>query len=254
MRVVLWMFYELKGISAGCFDEDGHCATKRHRDPAVMPFNRGGSAIVDNWELGNIKQFLESAEPCFHEAPEWYRQSIGLYIQSKGSKHVLVKCALLNILLDRISTRVSGSTFGNEIDPKLNERLERKWFRCLLHRLLRTLSKKWERTRTDSLCDNVIKRWNAEPSFPQKVLRACAQLGIPKLSGKNIGFRHKLLHVGEFNKKLKSLKQKAEYAFDIDAVIGLMIIRLLKFDGFLYLQTASPHHKRVSDFLTAKED
>jgi hypothetical protein len=154
----------------------------------------------------------------------------------------------LNTLLDRISSKVNGDNYGNEIDSGIDARLNRKCFRRLLHWLLRTLSPRWDRGRTNAICD-VIRGWNAEPSFPDKVTRACDHLQIPALSRRKLGFRHKLIHAGEMNKQLKTPAERADYLFGVEAVVLLLMIRMLGFDGYIYLQTSPPDYKLVSTFL-----
>lgn len=244
---------DVKWIAFGCFTDEGQSHKVFRRSPGLLPFNQGGSATIDNWEQHNLKIFLETSDGPLVAERDWWSKSIGLLTQARGAKYLEVKCSLLNTLLDRISSKVNGDNYGNEIDANLDARLDRKWFRWLLHLLLRTLSKNWERNRTDSLCDNVIKGWNAEPSFPAKVIRACDHLGIPPLSRTKLGFRHKLIHSGEMNKKLKTTDQKLEYLFGIEAVVLMMMIRMLGFSGHVYLQSNPPDPKPVSEFLAVQE-
>lgn len=184
---------------------------------------------------------------------DWWAVTVSLLTQVGGTKQFVVKCSLLNTLLDRITSKVNGDTAEPVIDPKLNARVDRGWFRCLLHLLLKTLSSKWERHRTDSLCDNVIKGWNAEPSFPEKVIRSCESLGIKAPSRSKLGFRHKLIHAGEFDTKLKTMEKKQEYLFGIESMVLLLLVRMLGFDGYIYIQSIPPerNHKKVSEFLAA---
>jgi len=151
-------------------------------------------------------------------------------------------------MLDRITSKINGDTSPPEIDPDLNSRLERRWFRWLLHLVLRTLSNKWERFRTDAVCE-VIKGWNAEPSFPKKIIRSCETLGIKAPTGSKLGFRHKLIHSGEFDKKLKTIEKKAEYLFETESIVLMLLVMMLGFDGLIYLQSDPPNPKKVSEFL-----
>jgi hypothetical protein len=175
--------------------------------------------------------------------------TIGLLTQVGATKYLMVKCSLLNTLLDRITSRVNGEAKNPEIDASLEAKLDNDTFRATLHDLLSSLTTKWERHRTDSLCDNVIKGWNAEPSFPEKVIRSCESLGIKSPSRSRLGFRHKLIHAGEFDKKLKTIEKKAEYLFGIEAIVLMLLVRVLGFDGFVYLQSSPPDPKPVSEFL-----
>lgn len=244
---------DVNWVSFGCFSDDGGSDKIVYRTPGLLPFNQSGSATIDNWEPQNLKSFLEASHGSLIADRDWWSKSIGLLTQARGAKYLEVKCSLLNTLLDRISSKVNGDNYGNEIDADLDARLDRKWFRWLLHRLLRTLSKNWEQHRTGSLCDNVIKGWNAEPSFPDKVIRACDHLGILPLSRTKLGFRHKLIHSGEMNKKLKTTDQKIDYLFGIEAVVLMLMIRMLGFSGQVYLQSNPPDPKPVSEFLAIQE-
>lgn len=229
--------------------EDGSFHDIQDRRPGLLAFNQRRSALADNWEPCNVKLLLEAGEKVLIADRDWWSVTIGLLSQVGGTKYLVVKCSLLNTLLDRITSKVNGDTSGPEIDANLNDRLDRGWFRWLLHFLLRTLTKKWERHRTDALCDNVIKGWNAEPSFPEKVIRSCDVLGIKAPSRSKLGFRHKLIHAGEFDKKLKAVEKKAEYLFGIEAIVLMLLVRMLGFDGYIYLQSNPPDHKKVSEFL-----
>lgn len=244
---------DVKWVTYGCFSDDGRSDRITHRTPGLLPFNSGGSATIDNTAAHNLKDFLEVSEDTLVADRDWWSKSIGLLTQARGAKYLEVKCSLLNTLLDRLSSKVNGDNYGNEIDPDLDARLDRRWFRWLLHLLLRTLSKNWEQHRTDSLCNNVIKGWNAEPSFPEKVIRACEHLGIPPLSRTKLGFRHKLIHAGEMNKKLKTTDKKLEYLFGIEAVVLMIMVRMLGFSGQIYLQSNPPDPKPVSEYLAEQE-
>jgi hypothetical protein len=239
---------DVKWIRLARETADGSISEVQDRRPGLLAFNQRRSALADNWEPNNVKRFLETGEKVLATDREWWTITIGLLTQVSSAKYLIVKCTLLNTLLDRITSKVNGEASVPEIDPKLNERLDRPWFRWLLHLLLTTLSSKWHRYRTDSLCDNVIKGWNAEPSFPDKVLRSCESLGIKAPSRSKLGFRHKIIHAGEFDKKLKTIEKKAEYLFGIEAIVLMLLVRTLGFDGYIYLQSSPPDHKKVSDF------
>jgi hypothetical protein len=242
---------DIKWVQCGRRNDDGAIQSLQYRKPGLLAFNQHGTRLADNWEPLNIKQFLEAGETVLVADREWWSVTIGLLSQVGGTKQLVVKCSLLNTLLDRITSKVNADTGEPQIDPKLNDRLDRGWFRWLLHLLLRTLSSKWERHRTDSLCDNVIKGWNAEPSFPEKVIRSCESLGIKAPSRSKLGFRHKLIHAGEFDKKLKTIEKKAEYLFGTEAIVLMLLVRMLGFEGYIYIQSIPPQPdpKKVIEFL-----
>jgi hypothetical protein len=241
---------DVKWVQFGSQLDDGSQGMVQHRKPPLLAFNQNWFTFVDNWKPGNLKHFLESAQKVFLGDREWWMVTIGLLTQVNGSNNLVVKCSLLNTLLDRITSKVNGESSGPEIDAQLDKQIDAKCFRFLLHHLLKTLTPKWDRYRTDAVCDD-IKGWNREPSFPNKVIRSCETLGIKGPARSKIGFRHKLIHAGEFDKKLKTMEKKAEYLIETDAVVLMLLIRLLEFDGYIYLQSNAPNHRKVAEFLAA---
>jgi len=244
---------DVKWVLLSSSNAEGHLVPILYRRPGLLPFNQNGFAVIDNWEIGNVTQFLHAAETVYTTDRNWWSVTIDLLTQARGAKCLEVKCSLLNTLLDRISTKLIGNTGEPQIDPLLDQRIDRKWFRFLLHQLLRTLSRNWERHRTDSLCDNTIKEWNAVPSFPEKVIRSCDSLGIQAPSRTKLGFRHKLIHAGELDKKLKTPEKRIEYLFSIEAVVDLLMVRMLGFKGHIYLKSYGPNHLPVENVLAAQE-
>ncbi|MBB3205102.1 hypothetical protein FHS27_000869 [Rhodopirellula rubra] len=239
---------DIKWIACRHNDLQQKVRTLREQHPPILGFNQELGELVGNWEVGNLSRFIVGSEPAITKDPLWWSETIGLLLQVGGSKQMIVRCSLLNIILDRITTKIVVDNDDPEIDPNLNQRIDRRWFRFLLHLLLRTLSPQWEKWRTDTHCDNTIKGWNASPSFPKKIQRACEQLGIPSPSGRTVGNRHRILHVGEFDKKLRSIDQKAEYTLWLQSIVQLMLVKLLGFDGLIFLPDTPPDPKRVSEF------
>lgn len=221
----------------------------QYRKPGLLSFNHRWSALAGNWVCGNVRLFMESCEKSYFADQDWWSITIDLLTQVRGVGQLEVKCTLLNTLLDRITAKVNGDRNEAVIDQSLPDRIDRKWFRCVLHFLLRTLSRKWERHRTDTLCDVTIKGWNSELSFPDKVARACDLLGVQALSRSQLGLRHKLIHTGELDKKLKSTDKKVEYLFGVESLVMMLLIRMLGFEGYIYLPSHPSRHKKVSEFL-----
>jgi hypothetical protein len=240
---------DVKWIEIGCVDVNGQYRPLRQEIPGLMGLNQNGFTLIDNWELGNLRTFLETAASQVTADAEWWSITIGLLHQARAAKYIEVKASLLNTLLDRVSTKVVGDGSGAEIDPLLNKRIDRSWFRMILHWVLRLLSRNWTHHRTDALCDNVIKGWNAEPSFPEKVIRACDSLGIPAPSRSKLGFRHKPIHTGEMDKKLKTFEKKAEYLFTIEAIVAMLLLRRLGFRGYIYLKAHNTRQRLIDEVL-----
>lgn len=241
---------DIKWVQCESQLEDGASQSIQFRKPGLLAFNQNRSCLSDNWETGNLRKFLEGGEKVLVADRGWWSATIALLTQVGATKYAVVKCSLLNTLLDRITSNVFVDSNDPLIDPKLNERIDARWFRWVLHRILRLLSSNWERYRTEALCDNVIKGWNAEPSFPEKVIRSCESLGIKSPARSKIGVRHKLLHAGEFDKKLKTMDAKIEYLFGIEGTVLMLLVRMLGFNGLVYLQSSGPDPKKVSEFLT----
>ncbi len=221
----------------------------QYRKPGLLSFNQRWSALAGNWVYGNLRSFMESCEKAYFADQDWWSITIDLLTQVRGVRQLEVKCTLLNTLLDRITAKVNCERSEAVIDQSLPDRIDRKWFRFVLHSLLRTLSRNWERHRTDTLCDVTIKGWNSELSFPDKVARSCDLLGVQALSRSQLGLRHKLIHTGELDKKLKTTEKKVEYLFGVESLVMMLLIRMLGFQGYIYLPSHPSMHKKVSEFL-----
>jgi hypothetical protein len=158
---------------------------------------------------------------------------------------------LLNTLLDRLSDKILGRTNTPEIDAELPKKLDEPEFQTKLHSLLASLSSNWGKDRTDKLIGN-IKQWNRQPSFPQKISRACQKLAIHPMPLKRLGFRHVLIHQGEMHGDLDSDDERLRYFTELEGLALLLICRLLEFDGLVFLAVFGAQQKRVSEFLTGQ--
>ncbi len=241
---------EVQWVSCGHFSPKGPSESKCRSFP-LLPYGKGAGAVIDNWEIGNLRQFIEQAESAFNNAQDWWHRSIGLLAHSRATPLLEIRLATLNTLMDRISNRVISNRESSEIDPGLPGRLNRRWFRWLLHKLLCTLSPKWDEKRTNTVCDTILQ-WNSTPSFPNQVVQACEALGVSAPARKKLGFRHKLIHVGEFDKALKSTEQMIDYLQSVEAVVELMMIRMLRFTGFVHIDERGPQWHRVDDLLSVE--
>lgn len=242
---------EVRWVSCGRFSPDGPSRSSCRSFP-LLPYGKGAGALVDNWEVGNLKEFIEECEAAFENDPDWWHRSIGLLAHSRATPLLEIRLSTLNTLVDRISKKVIGDRNTVEIDPELPGRVQRRWFRWLLHRVLRTLSRNWDQKRTDTVCDTIIQ-WNSSPSFPNQVAQACEALGISAPARKQLGLRHKLIHVGEFDKKLKTTDHMIEYLQSLEAVVELMMIRMLGFTGCVHIDERGPNWQKVESLLNAED-
>ena len=224
---------DVKWVSCGCIKKNGELFSLEHRYPVIFPFNHHWFPVVDNFEKGNLKKFLEKGQKELQSDRNWWLVTIGLLTQAKIAKYTEVKCSLLNMLLDRISTKVNAGFNQAEIDPRLEENLN-KDFEDKLHQLLLGICSLWLPTRTKSICET-IKKWNKEPSFSIKIQRTCEKLNIKNPFVKLLHVRHKLLHTGEFDSMLDN-SEKSDYLCNLDALVSLFLIRIIGFDGYIYLQ------------------
>ena len=243
---------DVKWVSYGCFPESGDAAKIYYQSPPLQAFNQCAYPVIENWEVHNLKSFLEAAEGTFSGDLAWWTRSIGLLLQARTAQYLEIKCSILNTLVDRLTSKINGDNYGHQIDPNIEKQLSRKWFRCLLNLLLGTLSKNWDVYRTNAICEK-IDEWNSQPSFPKKVELACRHFSVPPMAGKKIGCRHKLLHAGELDKTLKTPEARAAYLFELEGMVLLLMIRMLQFEGYIYLQTHPPDHQLVSAFLAKQE-
>lgn len=154
-----------------------------------------------------------------------------------------IKTAILNILIDRISTELTKGQGGAEIDDELPKRAGSQDFKKALHQLLMTLSTNWTEQRTADII-RTIKDYNARPPFPKKVARACAQQQLPPMAGKLLGTRHLLLHVGKLEPPDGDV---IGYWMELDALVLMLILRMLRYEGQLY------HPKYGADGIVLKD-
>ena len=237
---------DVKWVSCSCQKKNGELFSMQHHYPVISPFNHHWFPVVDNFEFGNLKEFLEKGLQEIQSDRNWWSVTIGLLTQARISKYNEVKCSLFNTLLERISDNVNAGSNQAEIDPML-EKIINKDFEDKLHTLMIGVYGPWTIERTKSLC-GTIKLWKKQPSIPNKIICACEKLKINKPFRKTLGLRHKLLHTGEFDSKLNDT-EKLDYLFTLDAVASLLLIRIIGFDGYIYLQQYGNNHLLVGDVL-----
>lgn len=243
---------EVRWVSCGRFTRNGHSRSQCRAFP-LLPYGKGAGAIVNNWEIGNLKQFLEECESAFNTNSDWWHRSIGLIAHSRATPLLEIRLTTLNTLMDRISKKVIAGNETAEIDSQLPVHIDQPSFRSQLHSLFCTLSPNWDEERTNSVCGMIIQ-WNSSPSFPNQIAQACEALGIMPPARKQLGFRHKLIHVGEFDKNLKTTDQMFEYLESLEAVVELMMIQLLGFTGYVHIDNRGPKWQKVKAYLSTEDD
>jgi hypothetical protein len=229
-------------------DDDGTGPQRYIQSSFAPAFNRGGFAPIDNYTFKVIKTLIEAAYLKLQSDPDWYRLTLQYYLQSQIADYLDIKCAILNILLDRISSKFDASGPEFEIDNNLDTTLDKTDFKNQLHTLCSSLSSKWTLDRTIQIV-NKIKEWNASPSFPKKINRICENLRLTKPPGKFLATRHQLLHVGELNPDKSTV---VEYWKDLEWLVLSMILRLFDYEGQVYHCKFGPQPILLKDKLEEK--
>jgi hypothetical protein len=222
-----------------------------HYTLEIHPFNQYRFPLIDNWNTYNIKNFIESAEQEFTSDRKWWIVTIELFNQAAISKIVDLQGALFNILLNRIANKINGKPQGTEISSQIPIVIKNPEFKNELHKILSCwIGDEWKEERTQSLM-NMISEWNSAPSFPHAVIRACENLNIEPMSKARINFRHQLLHDGNFDKKINNLNEKVKYILELKGMVALLILRRLRFEGYVYLEHYNSHNWiKILDLIT----
>ena len=236
---------DVRFVSVSTQGADGTLLTSTSRAVHVQPANVGGSPPIDNWREGVLAGLLEVAQPIVAGDRDWWHRTLGLYWQAQASKYLEIQTSILNILVDRITTRIVGASGGAEIDVDLPARADDASFREGLHALLSTLSSKWSADRTDAVVGK-LKEFNAKPSFPNKIRRACDRVGVRAPSGKEMGVRHVLLHLGELN---APGGDAVKYWLNLDALVLTLILRMWGYKGSVYHGAFGPNEVLMTDVL-----
>lgn len=230
-RTVSW-------TSCALLDADG---TKLHgsaRQPHLTPFGLKQFEPITNLSPGSLQLLLERAVPKVEGNREWFRRTLDLVLQAQLHEYYEVRCSILFMLLDRLSSQILGTTNTVEIDAKLEERANDSEFKAALHSVLNRLSpENWPRERTEAVIAKV-KEWNSGPSYAAKIKRACKAVQLPEPGGKLLNSRHALLHAGDLKSKAGS-----NYALylDVDNLVLTMTLRLLSYEG-KYLHPSRGEH------------
>jgi len=166
---------------------------------SARPFNENNTNVVDNWVFGNIKAFIESSEPIITTELEWWCKTLALYSEGASNRLPIdIQLAILNALLERVSSKWIEEKKLHEIDENIPKLLKDSAIKESIQECLSKYIPSWPLEKTNALLGE-IRRYNAGPSFPEKVIRSCSFLGIPAMSKARINFRNKLLHALDFS-------------------------------------------------------
>jgi hypothetical protein len=223
---------DINWSSQSQLDENGHAIVEVQQKPGIRAFKEKSFRLVDDFGCNNLSTFLEVAYPTFCSDQEWWHITIDLLVDARCAGVLESKCAILNILLERIADHELEAS-DNEIHRDLEKSLSEEGFKADLQKCLNKLPG-WKQERTNAVLQT-IKEWNKRPSLAAKVKRICSKLGMHEPSGKRIRFRNGLLHRGEFDSSLKAFADQLEYLHEVEAVVCLLLVRMLKFEGFIYL-------------------
>jgi hypothetical protein len=215
------------------------------RNLLAFPFSRSGFPPIDNWQFGTVKTFIEGAYPIVVADRKWWLATLGMYMQVHVNPYIETKSMILNVLADRIGAKLGVEHQDAEIDAQLNAKLKTKDFRSSLHALLTGLSGEWTENRTNNLI-STIKMWNVKPSFPEAIRRACQAVRLKPPPTKLLGTRHRLMHVGELHPSDMTL---VEYLKDLESLVLLLIVRMLNYEGFIYLAKFGDREILLKDYL-----
>lgn len=225
---------------------DGQVMEEYYRGAWVAPFRISSQPINDGFMPGQLRSFIETTYPQYVANRDWFCKSIILYLVSQLGAHLEVRLSLQNTLLDRMADKVLAEDAAAEIDPELPGRLD-KPFKRRLHKLLSELSPNWTRERTGRLI-GTIKGWNESPSFPGGVERAAMRLGLFPPEKSQLGKRHKLIHLGEYDDADGSSIYD-DYWQPIECFVVMMLLRMLGYAGPFYHIALGPNQKVLGDLM-----
>lgn len=237
---------DVRCVACSRVDGNGAYIDTLARNLLVHPFNSGGQAVVNNWEPGILRPFIETASSAIVKERDWWHKTLGLYQLVQVNKYLEIKCAILNILVDRIAAKHSDTVGAAQIDEKLPARLD-DGFERRLHDLLSELSSHWDERRTRRLIET-IKEWNARPSFGENIRQVCGKLRIPQPSGRFLATRHKLLHLGDLSPTEGTM---GEYFTELEWLVLALILCLLGYDGEFYHHKLGSERGRLGDLLVS---
>lgn len=92
-----------------------------------------------------------------------------------------------------------------------------------------------ERTSRYVINDNTKYKDKDHPSFDNAVQSACEKLGVQSIS-QSSKFRNAILHQGDLSNELPSFEERVKYSLQLDAIITLLILRKIDFNGNVLLK------------------
>ena len=233
--------------------DTGEWLSTKEYAPRIRSFNDCGQTIVDNWNTENLKNFLESSEKEFKSKKEWWIKTLGMFsFGTTQSIAIDIQLCILNTLLDRLVSTWKGEEKAYEINPNIPKIVKNKKIRRSLQNWLsEKIGDDWKQHRTDSILSK-IKEWNTEPPFPEKVKRSCDRLGVRAMSPERIRLRHQILHTGDMP---ENINEAIAYLIELQAMLVLMILVVLKHSGKVYVQHYCQQLGRevsISDLITIR--
>jgi len=223
-RAVSWISYTLEGTS-------GKGMRSYERSAYAAAFAKHGSVPINNYDFGVLKAYLELTLPQVSANRIWFHRTLGLLLQSQIADMLDVKCSILYILVDRLSSHVVQKTGNAEIDAELKPRAKAPAFISELHEVLKKLSpSNWTNDHTNAVLTE-IKRWNQEPSFVKKVQRACTTVDLPAPDKDLLKPRNELLHHGELD---TGSNDTVAHYLELDWVVLALTLRILGYEGMYY--------------------
>ncbi len=198
----------------------------------------GGNGPIDTGDAEVFRTFMNAACKAAEADPEWWARTLELHLQGALSPIIDVQLTFYYMLLDRVSEKVTGTSWPKQIDPDIDARLRDKEWRKSFESVLQSLSPKWTTDRTDVLVQR-IREINNKPPLPKCVAAATAQLGLPEPDEDKVKPRNRLLHSGNLPKELpEDLRHSGDLARAVEALISAMLLRMLGHAGPAYLDDA----------------
>ncbi len=222
---------DIKWTALRQIDEEGLAIIEVQQKAGIRAFKEKCFRLIDESGCNNLGNFLEVAFQIFSSEQHWWHVTIDLLVDARCARELEAKCAILNILLERIADH-ELEPCGFEIHQDFESKVNEDEFKKDLDQCLGKLPG-WTEDRSNQLAQT-LKEWNKRPSLAAKVKRVCSKLGLHEPKGKRIRFRNDLLHRGEFDSSLKRFEDQLEYLDEVDAIVCLLLIRMLKFEGYVY--------------------
>lgn len=229
---------DIKWVTCHSFTSTGRLAKSQSRFLCLSTFGAGGFPPLGNWTRGQLREFIETAYASYSTDLEWWRRTLDLFSQVVDARAADLRAVIVNILLDRASTRILvGKDLGNQIEAGLNAKLDDPAFKQELQKLLTSLTAKWAPDRTDRLIET-IKQWNSSPSFPKRIAAAYQEVRLEPPKGKMLTKRHLLVHLGD----PPADGSIFEYSLELECRVLMLLLRLLNYEN----QFFHPFFKRVT--------